>query len=214
MKKSLQYFLERTTPISNLARIHRDRQLRKKFVRWEKAGAIGAMPNYGKQQLIIDYIRRFSPATFIETGTYKGKMVYAVMPYINEIYSIELNETLYQNACKRFTGYHNIHIIHGQSGEVLPRLLKDIENRCIFWLDAHYSGGSTAKGKLETPIMQELECILNHPKATKHVILIDDACCFTGENDYPLLDNLKKLILSIQPDWTFEVKNDIIRAHS
>ena len=214
MKESLKYFIERTTPIGNLARAHRIRQLRRKFIKWEKAGANGAMPNYGKQQLVIDYIRRFSPSTFVETGTYKGKMVYAVMPYINKIYSIELNETHYQNACKRFTGYHNIHIIPGQSGEVLPGLLNNIENGCVFWLDAHYSKGSTAKGELETPIMQELECILNHRKANEHVILIDDAACFTGENDYPLLENLKKFILNIYPDWIFEVKNDIIRAHS
>lgn len=214
MKEPLKYFIERTTPIGDLARAHRIRKLRKKFIKWEKAGADGAMPNYGKQQLVIDYIRRFSLSTFIETGTYKGKMVYAVMPYVNEIYSIELNETYYQNARERFTGYHNINIIHGQSGEVLPGLLKDIDSECVFWLDAHHSGGSTAKGTLDTPIMQELECILNHRKATEHVILIDDACCFTGENDYPLVENLKEFILNIHPDWTFEVKNDIIRAHS
>lgn len=213
-KEPLKYFLERITPIGALARIHRNRQLRKKLVKWEKAGATGAMPNYGKQQLVIDYIRRFSPSAFIETGTYKGKMVYAVMPYINEIYSIELDETLYRNAHKRFIGYPNIHILHGQSGEVLPGLLNNINNGCLFWLDAHYSSGSTAKAELETPIMQELECILNHPKATEHVILIDDACCFTGKDDYPTIDTLKRFVSGIYPDWTFEVKNDIIRTHA
>ena len=77
-------------------------RLEKKFRRWEKEGAVGPMPNLGKQQVVIEYIKQFSPAVFIEAGTYKGKMVYAVMLYIDEIYSIELDETHYQNARRRF----------------------------------------------------------------------------------------------------------------
>ena len=172
------------------------------------------MPNLGKQMVVIQYIKEFSPDVFIETGTYKGKMVYAVMPYMDQIYSIELSETHYQNARKRFAGYPDIHIHQGQSGEVLPKILKTIDQPCLFWLDAHYSGGSTAKGDMETPIMQEMECILNHSQVEKHVILIDDARCFVGENDYPSLESLKKLIHEAHPDWIFEVANDIIRIHA
>jgi len=213
MKEPLKYFLERTTPFGTLARFQRKRQLEKKMREWKRKGSPLPMPNLGKQQVVIDYIKRFSPAVFIETGTYKGKMVYAVMPYAKEIYSIELDETHYRNAQKRFAGYPNIHIIQGQSGEVLPKVLANINKRCLFWLDAHYSGGSTAKGQTETPIMQELQCILDHPMAEAHVILIDDACCFTGENDYPTLAILEKFVLSIHPHWVFDVKNDIIRTH-
>ncbi len=214
MEEPLKYFLERTTPFGTLARIQRQRQLRKKLRKWEQEGAIGPMPNLGKQQVVIQYIREFSPDVFIETGTYKGKMVYAVMPYMDQIYSIELSETHYQNARKRFAGYPDIHIYQGQSGEVLPQILKTIDQPCLFWLDAHYSGGSTAKGDMETPIMQEMECILNHPLVEKHVILIDDARCFVGQNDYPSLESLQKLIHEAHPDWIFEVTNDIIRIHA
>lgn len=214
MEEPLKYFLERTTPFGTLARFQRQRQLRKKLRKWEQQGATGAMPNLGKQQVVIEYIKTFSPAVFVETGTYKGKMVYAVMPYIDRIYSIELDETHYQNARRRFAGYPEIHILQGQSGEVLPQILKTIDQPCLFWLDAHYSGGSTAKGDMETPIMQEMECILNHPQREKHVILIDDARCFIGEDDYPSLESLKKLIREAHPDWIFEVANDIIRIHA
>lgn len=172
------------------------------------------MPKLGKQHVVIDYIKKFSPDVFIETGTYKGKMVYAVMPHISEIYSIELDRTHCQNAGRRFAGYRNIHIIQGESGQILPEILKNIDARCLFWLDAHFSGGSTAKGDLRTPITQEIECILNHPKAYEHTILIDDARLFVGENDYPTIEALKDFISAIHPDLTFEVKNDIIRIHS
>lgn len=213
-KESLKYFLERTTPFGALARFQRNRQLKKKFRQWEKSGASPPMPNFGKQRVVIEYIKKFSPEVFVETGTYKGKMVYTVIPHIEEIYSIELDDTHYRNARQRFFGYSNIHILQGQSGEVLPKVLKEISKPCLFWLDAHWSGGSTARGELETPIMQEMKCILNHKRAADHVILIDDARCFTGENDYPALKAVKRFVLDIHPGWTFQVKDDIVRTHA
>ena len=132
MEESLKYFLERTTPFGKLARIHRQKQLEKKYRQWEKKGAVAPMPNLGKQQVVIEYIKKFSPAVFIETGTYKGKMVYAVMPYINQIYTIELDQRHYQNARRRFSGYSNINVLQGQSGEVLPEVLKNIDKPCLF----------------------------------------------------------------------------------
>jgi hypothetical protein len=213
MKEPLKYFIERTTLIGAIARKHRNRQLRKKYLLWEKQGAEGTMPNYGKQQTVIEYIKRFSPDIFIETGTYRGKMVYAVMPYIKEMYSIELDEKHSRNAQQRFAGYPNIHIIQGQSGQVLPEILKDIKGTCLFWLDAHYSGGSTAKGALETPICQEMDCILRHKKGAEHIILIDDARCFEGKNDYPTIEQLKNLVAETFPGRDLEVKNDIIRIY-
>ncbi len=213
-REHLKYSLERVTPFGALARFQRQRQLKKKYHLWERKGAIPPMPNLGKQRVVIEYIKKFSPAVFIETGTYKGKMVYAVQPHIKDIYSIELDQTHYQKARKRFAGYLNVHIIQGQSGQILPEILSNVNKSCIFWLDAHWSGGSTAKANLETPIMQEMECILNHEKAEGHIILIDDARCFTGEHDYPTIESLERFITDIYPGWIFEVKDDIIRTHA
>ena len=213
MKETFKYFLEHITVLGTLARFQRERQLRKKMRRWEKSGSQLPMSNLGKQRVVQEYINKFSPDIFIETGTYKGKMVYAVIPHVKEIYSIELDETHFQKAKERFAGYTNIHILQGQSGEVLPKFLKDIDKPCLFWLDAHCSGGFSAKGEFETPIIQELRCALNHMKANEHVILIDDARCFTGENDYPALKMLKQFILDVHPGWIFEVKDDIIRTY-
>ena len=180
---------------------------------WENKGRVGPMPHWGKQQVVIEYIQRLKPEVFIETGTYKGKMVYAVIPYIEEIYSIELDDTHAKNAQARFAAYPSVHIIQGESGTVLEALLETIDKRCLFWLDAHYSGGSTAKGQIKTPIMQEMQCILEHPRAQEHTILIDDARCFIGENDYPPLEYLQRFIQQIHPRWIFQVRDDIIRVH-
>lgn len=214
MREPVKYFLERTTPLGRLARLHRTRKLRRKYEQWQSRGSTGPMPNFGKQKTVIEYIKRFSPEVFVETGTYKGKMVYAVMPYIDEIYSIELSGSHYSNAARRFCGYPKVHILQGESSRVLPEILANIDKRCIFWLDAHWSGGSTARAERQTPVMQEVQCILKHKKAEGHVILIDDARLFTGDNDYPSIPELREQILQALPGWCFEVKNDIVRTHA
>jgi len=214
MKEPLKFFIERTTPIGTLARCHRNRKLRTKYDKWQADGATGPMPNWGKQQTVISYIKEYNPEILIETGTYRGKMIYAVIPFIEKIYSIELDDKLCARAQSRYAGYKNIEILHGSSGELLPSLIEKIDKPCVFWLDAHYSGGSTAKGDLQTPIMAEMKCIFDHKLAEKHIILIDDARCFVGADDYPTMEGFKDFVLTNKPGWTFEVENDIIRTHN
>ena len=71
MEASLKHFLERTTPFGALARRHRQKKLEKKFQKWETAGGKGPMPDLGKQQVVLEYIKTYAPDVFIETGTYK-----------------------------------------------------------------------------------------------------------------------------------------------
>jgi len=207
-------FIERHTFLGNLARQRRARRFKKKYEAWLNEGAVLPMPHYGKQMVVKEYAETFRPEVFIETGTYTGHMVYAMLDQFKEIYSIELDRCFMKKAKKKYAGYDYVHIIHGQSGERLRKILKNLNKSCLFWLDAHWSGGATARGNLETPIIQELETILNHQNAANHILLIDDARCFTGENDYPSLDTLKSFVLHIRPSWIFQVKDDIIRTHS
>jgi len=179
---------------------------------WNRKGNPIPAPDVVKQRTVKEYAKIFSVETFIETGTYLGDMVNAVMDTFNKIYSIELDKTLYEQAKKKFSKHHNISILHGDSSKVLPVILADIRESCLFWLDGHYSGGITAKGDFNTPIMQELNCILDHT-IRGHVILIDDAREFNGYNDYPTIEELKKRIFKKYPDWKFDIKDDIIRIH-
>lgn len=171
------------------------------------------MPHYGKQLVIAEYAERFGPKVLIETGTYTGHMVLAMVDRFEEIYSIELDAALWAKATQLFVRHKHVHLVQGASEKVLPEVLARIVQPCAFWLDAHYSGGQTAQGKTETPIVQEVQCILRHCCAGEHVLLIDDARCFTGQNNYPALDELREIIHTAQPMWCFEVRDDIIRAH-
>ena len=182
------------------------------FRNWNKKGNPIPAPDIIKQRTVREYAKIFSVGTFIETGTYLGDMVNAVRDTFHNIYSIELDNTLYKQAKKKFSRHHNISIFHGDSSKVLPVILAGIKEPCLFWLDGHYSGGITAKGDLNTPVVQELNCILGHI-VEKHVVLIDDAHLFTNQNDYPSLERIRKLVSDRYPDWKFDIKDDIIRIH-
>lgn len=185
----------------------------KKVLRdWEKKGRPVPPPDLVKQKTVKEHARKFSLDTLIETGTYLGDMVDATRDTFGRIFSIELDDALYERARKKFSKFDYISIVQGDSGEVLPVILADIKQPCLFWLDGHYSGGDTAKGRLETPILQELHCVLTH-SIEGHVILIDDARLFTGQNNYPTVGEIQELVFKRHPDWRFEVKHDIIRIH-
>jgi hypothetical protein len=179
---------------------------------WLKAGKPVPPPQVVKRRIVSSYASEFRPTTFIETGTYLGDMDYAVKGMFQAIFSIELSEDLWRRAANRFRANSHIQILQGDSGQLLPQVLSSISNNCLFWLDGHYSGGITAKGNSETPVVKELEAIFVH-KAQGHVILIDDARCFNGTHDYPTLDRLQELVALNRPDYAFSVLNDVIRIH-
>jgi hypothetical protein len=183
------------------------------YRKWRNLGKPIPTPDAVKQLIVKTYATKFGILTFVETGTYLGDMILALKDNFNRIYSIELNFELYKKAAEKFLKYKHISIHHGDSSKVLPEILDNLEETCLFWFDAHYSGGITAKGEKDTPILEEINCIFNH-SVKDHVILIDDARLFTGENDYPTLETLKELVIGQNPCSIFDVKDDIIRIHT
>jgi hypothetical protein len=199
----------RKTFIYNLIGYYRQR---KDLVRWVKNGRAGPTPHLIKQALVKEYAKKFNISILVETGTFMGDMVSAMKQEFDTIISIELSKSLYRRARKKFSGMSHIQIVRGDSAKVLPKILSAINEPALFWLDAHYSAGFTEKGDSETPIKRELDYILKHP-ISKHVILIDDARCFTGQNDYPSLVELKQIVESNKPHFYLQVMEDIIRIH-
>ncbi|MEA3442245.1 MAG: hypothetical protein U9R04_01975 [Chloroflexota bacterium] len=165
-----------------------------------------------KLRCIEKFQDEFNLPVFIETGTYLGHTVKAVKNNFQDIYSIELNDDLFVRANRMFSKFSHIHIIHGDSSRVLPELLPSICGECLFWLDAHYWGGVTGELALKSPVTQELGAIRNHP-IKGHVILIDDARLFKGQDGWPALQEVFALLRRINPYYAVEVKDDIIRAY-
>jgi hypothetical protein len=139
-----------------------------------------------------------------------GDMVDAQKTRFKNIISIELGVDLFKNASKRFRNDKNVLIVQGDSGKVLSKILLDINEPAIFWLDGHYSAGVTAKGDKECPIFEELSSIFSSKKFN-HILLIDDARCFIGKGDYPTIEKLTEYIRSKNEKYQVEIKHDIIR---
>ena len=182
------------------------------FWKWIKSGRRGAAPHCVKVRTVKEYAERFGLLEFVETGTYLGQMVDAVKGNFQKVHSIELLPEFSQKAKLRFSRYSHVSIYHGESGDVLPEVLKKITEPCLFWLDAHFSGDGTARGEEDTPILREIGHICKHPIADRHVILIDDARCFIGKNGYPILEELFLMVSKIG-DYHVENRNDIIRIN-
>jgi hypothetical protein len=163
-----------------------------------------------KRRVIRELQQRYGVRVFVETGTYLGDMTAAMLPYFAQLHSIELGADLYAGACRRFAGSPQVHLYQGDSAEVLPRIVNELNEPALFWLDAHFSGGITARGTEDTPIARELAIIFGQ-RIPDHVILIDDARHFSGTNDYPSVEQLRGYVAAAAPQHTLDVDSDIIR---
>ena len=179
---------------------------------WRLRGRPLPAPSAFKQLVVKSYVRRFAVRTVVETGTYLGVMVMALRQQCLHVYSIELSRTLAERAIDLFAGDSRVSILHGDSAAVLPDLMPHLESPCLFWLDAHYSGGVTAVGSKQTPIIEELSCVLRLG-ASGDVVLIDDARCFTPDFGYPTVETVRSFVAGRWPEAVFDVEDDIIRIH-
>ena len=165
-----------------------------------------------KHEMLRNFQERFGCTTLIETGTYLGDTTYALANRFRRIYSVELDPALAKLAQKRFIKSPHITIYQGDSGKILPQILQKISERCLFWLDSHYSEGITARGAIDTPIADELTAIFSHP-IKNHVVLIDDAREFNGTNGYPTIEKLEEYVRKENQNYIIETEKDIIRIY-
>jgi hypothetical protein len=175
-------------------------------------------PDHGpKLATILEYGQRFHLNTLIETGTWQGATVEGARGHFSRVYSVEIVPENHRLAVERFAGDPTVNILFGSSPTVLRNLLPTITEKPLFYLDAHYSN-------FHTPILEELDVIFE--LCPDCVIIIDDASDYNGTTTapgdyppeikgcrYPKISELKKLILDRKPTWTFEVKDDLIRAY-
>ena len=78
---------------------------------------------------------------------------------------IELDDLLYADAQRRFAGQAHVELLHGDSGTLLPRILGELDRPALFWLDGHYTGIGSARTEVDSPIVAEIEALLEPPSA-------------------------------------------------
>ena len=182
------------------------------YYRWVLKGRPSGVPSphVQKRRQLKHFAEKYQLSTLVETGTYFGSMVEAMKRQFSRVYSIEFSEELYQKAKQRFADDANVTLLQGDSAVRLKEIVADLSVPALFWLDAHYSGGVTARADLDTPIVEEIRTILS--SAHDHVLVIDDARCFTGADDYPTVEHVCAQIRALKPTYTAYVKHDAIIA--
>jgi|LakMenE01Jun11ns_1017448.scaffolds.fasta_scaffold9843872_2 hypothetical protein len=126
---------------------------------------------------------------FVETGTNTGNgIANAFGVGFKNIYSIEIDNSLYQNSVLRWQHKPSVKIYNGPTSTIIENILKEINEPCFFWLDAHFN---TSK-----PTYEELAFIKEHG-IKNHTILIDDISRYFDRS------HIEKTILDINPQYQF-----------
>lgn len=166
--------------------------------------------------LPIEVLKKYPNRYFIETGTARGEAIQLALECgFPEIISIEANVDTFTKACQRFAVCDNVMLVMGDSGAVLPGVLKGVQEPATFWLDAHVSSGEPDldKGINPCPVLFDLLAIAQHP-VKGHVILIDDIRYFRRggivEWNSINLGDIMGAIMDISPEYriTFEDGGD------
>jgi len=153
-----------------------------------------------KVQILSNWADKYKEiSVFLETGTRRGETLFAMKDKFRKLYSVELSERWYNKSMTRHAkagSPENIIIENGNCLLFIPKVLKETNDRCLIWLDAH--------GKRGTPILEELDIIFND-KIKDHVILIDDAYDFSrGHLNYPSIYQIRDLALENGYNFTME----------
>ena len=130
------------------------------------------MPSLDKSflNMLHDDISKYR--CFIESGTLEGETIFKVEPYFDKLYTIEFSEKYYNNTRSKYKG-DKIEFILGDSSVEFESLLPKINERSIFFLDGHWSGGDTGHSAKDCPLEEEITHINN---LFKHdaIIIVDD----------------------------------------
>jgi len=198
--------LNRLMWLKRFNRLFFEKLLENKYIKdWQKIDMIGAPPHAVKRKMIDEYRIKHNCDILVETGTYLGDMIYFNLDKFKKIFSIELSENLANMSKNIFKNKKHVKILIGDSGIKLKEVILELDSKSLFWLDGHYSGGLTAKGESNCPVLKELDIIFNN-NIYRHIILIDDANAFDGKNDYPNKEEIENI--ATQNNYNYFIKNN------
>ena len=139
---------------------------------------------------------------FVETGTFKGGSVQMALDHgYEQVFSNEIFEIRYNKCMERFKDNDNVNLWLGDSYDTFPDMMKRIDKKSCFWLDAHGEGGGV-------PTFAELDEIKDN-SIKNHTIIIDDIPEYFKGKDKTKLESK---LLSINPDYQLKYFKSINRT--
>lgn len=154
---------------------------------------------------------------FVETGTFKGDTVNAMLPYFDRFITAELSEPLWKEVAERFAGEEKVEPYLGNSPDVIAKFRPALnDSSVLYWLDAHWCVADDTSGeKSQCPLLEEIHAIgqLND----QSVILIDDARLFLAAppapheiSQWPSIDSIITALKQTSSQHELSVVNDVI----
>lgn len=108
---------------------------------------------------------------FVETGTSHGDTTELAAIMFDQVWSCDINANLIEKARQRLQDYPGVKLSVESSPDFLRRIKPELAQPVMYWLDAHWSGGSI-KPIRECPLLDEIASIGSLKGHS--VLLIDD----------------------------------------
>jgi hypothetical protein len=176
--------------------------------RWLQTPQSMLVPQAIKRSILFSLARERKINVLVETGTYLGDTVAYGLQSFKEVHSIEVDRRLHERAKRLFGNRPGAFLHIGDSGGILPKIVAELEEPAVFWLDGHFSSHVTGRGHEDTPIEKEVRTVLESPFL--HVAVIDDARMFGTDPAYPTLDRVRDIQTRLRPGYGFFVVADVI----
>lgn len=118
---------------------------------------------------------KYPNTCLIESGTYLGEGVNEALECgFEKVISYEIEPKLYEKAKYKFKDINNVKLFNKSSVKMGDELKNMREDTITFWLDGHYSAGTTGYDSSNFyPLLHELE-IIKQNQIKNSVIMIDD----------------------------------------
>ena len=163
-----------------------------------------------KLRQLIAVRNRTGATTIVETGTYLGNTARRASFFFDKVYTIEVDQTLFEKAESFLKPRTNVECLFGDCAVVLPELMArpDVD-KVVLFLDGHFSGGETGCGIVEEPAVALLASLA--PYRSRIVgIVIDDFRTLTGTDGTPTKSAVFQALEQYFPEFTTNVHLDQI----
>lgn len=168
------------------------------------------------QHDVPEYIEKYNLENYVETGTGVGDCLQHALKFdFKKLISVEIYPKVFEGAVNKFKDT-KAEVLLGNSYEVLPSILNNLEGNVLFFLDAHFPGAdfhyetynSTTDYDTRLPLEKEVRTIKQHRDTTKDVFIIDDLRVYEDNNYSDGNWALKSQVGGDGIDFIFELFQD------
>jgi SAM-dependent methyltransferase len=144
-----------------------------------------------KRDYLLGLLRHRDNRVFVESGTYLGDTTAFLRPYVDRIFTVEVEPKLHSDAAARFAADPAIEVLLGDGQELIPSVVERLNEPAFIWLDGHFSGGVTGMGEQVEPALAILDTFASMELPAGSTVLVDDLRMFGCEPEpWPSLHGL------------------------